>query len=106
MKNIALLALASMLSLAGCGVDVAASCTSYIDAYNTCAAEAYGVTDGTYDTDASFCDAYTSLKGSAAADEAAILDCYAAAFNDAVCSTTDGLTAASTAMTDCATAAQ
>ncbi|MDP2307339.1 MAG: hypothetical protein Q8P18_15035 [Pseudomonadota bacterium] len=93
------------LSLAACGgVDPETACVEYLDAYSACASEAYGVTDGSYDLDTSTCDAYSGLTGAAATDSAALLTCYADAYNAADCSTTEGFTAASTDVTACASA--
>lgn len=91
------------LSLGACaGADPETACVDYLDAYSACASEAYGVDDGTYDLDPSTCDAYSGLTGAAATEAAELLSCYATAYTDADCSTTEGLTAATTGLSDCA----
>lgn len=95
------------LSLGACaGADPEAACVSYLEAYSACASEAYGVDDGSYDLDPSTCDAYSGLSGAAASNAADLLNCYADAYADADCSTSDGLTAATTGLSDCAAAAR
>jgi hypothetical protein len=93
-KLLTIAGLAVTVFLNGCGVDAQASCEAYVVAVNDCTAEAMGVTDGTYDVDAeATCAAYGDLKGSAASSQADYYDCYAAAYNDADCSTAEGLAA-------------
>ena len=95
-----ILALAAGLLVVACGGGSAAdSCTAYVAAANTCFEEA-GVTGS--DVSDAFCDAYADLSGDAATTSIELLDCYTAAYTDADCSTTDGVTAASTAVSDCA----
>jgi hypothetical protein len=95
------------LSLGACATaDPETACVSYLEAYSACASEAYAVDDGTYDLDPSTCDTYSGLSGKAASNAADLLNCYALAYNEADCSTTDGLTAATTGLSDCAAAAQ
>jgi len=77
-----------------CGVDAQASCEAYVVAVNDCTAEAMSVTDGSLDMDAKIvCAASGDLNGSAASSQADYYDCYAAAYNDADCSTAEGLAA-------------
>lgn len=97
-----ILFLLSPLFLAGCGADVEAACQGYFDAYTTCAteyADANGLDASTVVPADTLCDAYDGVTDQASAD---LLDCYAAAYNDGDCSTSDGWTAVGTAVTDCA----
>lgn len=84
-----------------CEINAADSCAAYVAAANICFEEA-GVTGA--DVSVSFCEPYADLTGDAATIPAKLLDCYAAAYNNADCSTTEGVTAASSAVADCATA--
>ncbi len=83
------------LFLNGCGVDAQASCEAYVVAVNACTAEAMGsMTDGSLDVNAEIvCAGSADLHGSAASAQADAYDCYAAAYNDADCSTAEGLAA-------------
>ena len=93
-KILTIAGLAVTVFLNGCGVDAQASCEAYVVAVNDCTAEAMGMTDGSLDIDAeTTCAAYADLNGSAAASQADYYDCYAAAYNDADCSTAEGLAA-------------
>lgn len=79
--------LAATVALAGCGVDLQTACENYIDAYDTCASTAYGVTDGSMDLDAtSTCSVYDGIKGKAASADADYLQCLADAYNNGDCS--------------------
>ncbi len=88
-----LVVIAALFSNA-CGVDAQSSCEADVVAVNDCPAEAMGLTDGSLDVDAEItCAAYADLNGSAASAQADYYDCYAAAYNDADCSTAEGLAA-------------
>src|SRR5690348_4327178 len=101
---------AACLAFAGCGGDPKAACEDYVAAYKTCATDAYGdqttgaqtAIDAAYpDT---FCDAYDGLSGDAKKAAVDLFDCYTEKLDAADCSTTDGLTAYSTSLGDCAAA--
>lgn len=87
-----LMLLVSVFALAGCGPDLEAACTNYIDAYDACAATAYG--DSTYDLDSeSTCSVYDGVTGAAAQTDADYLQCLADAYNSGDCSTPEGMAA-------------
>jgi len=94
MNKIITIALASMLSLAGCGADVAGACQNYFDAYATCLT-AYGDSVGV-DMSGSllgdtYCDdTYGDIKDAASAD---YLNCLADAYNAVDCSDADAYAA-------------
>jgi hypothetical protein len=89
-----LLGVVATLFLNGCGVDAQASCEAYVVAVNDCTAEATGLADGSLDVDAEIvCAGSADLHGSAASAQADAYDCYAAAYSDADCSTSEGLAA-------------
>lgn len=99
MRSLLLLA---PLFLAACGADVEAACTNYFDAYDACAteyADANGIDPATVVPDDSICDAYAGATDQESAD---LLNCYAEAYNNGDCSTSDGWTAVSTEITACA----
>lgn len=76
-------------------------CEDYIDEANECAREAYPEDGDTYDIDTSFCEAYADLSGEDAAEAAALMTCYADAYGDADCSTTDGCSTAAEEISEC-----
>lgn len=95
-----ILALAVGLVLTACGgASVADSCKAYFDAYDACATES----GGTSTVDATFCDAYADYAGDATV-QSELFDCWAAAFTDGDCSTTEGFAAAATASAECSAA--
>lgn len=86
MNKIVSIALASMLSLAGCGADVAGACQNYFDALNVCYTaygEAAGVDmSGSMLSDTYCDDTYGEIKDAASAD---YLNCLADAYNAVDC---------------------
>ncbi|MSP54750.1 MAG: hypothetical protein EXR69_03960 [Myxococcales bacterium] len=95
MNKIANFALfAATFALAGCGVDVQAACENYIEAYSVCASEAYAITDGSMDLDAtSTCAVYDGQKGDAASASADYLQCLADAYTEGDCSSAEAYAA-------------
>ena len=90
MNKIITVALAAMLSLAGCGADVAGACQNYFDAYETCLV-AYGDSigvdmSGSLLSDTYCDDTYGDIKDAESAD---YLNCLADAYNAADCSDAD-----------------
>lgn len=86
MNKIVSIALASMLSLAGCGADVAGACQNYFDAINVCNT-AYGEANdidmsGSLLSDTYCDDTYGDIKDAASAD---YLNCLADAYNAVDC---------------------
>jgi hypothetical protein len=92
------IAILALLSLTACGADVETACQNYLDAYQGCAKEAYGdaYDSATYDLPASTCDVYQGTHDQASAD---LLNCYADAYSNGDCSTSDGLAAIGTDIT-------
>ena len=86
-RNVASLVLVGTLALSGCGADPAAACTAYLDAALACAQEAHPDNSEDFALPESTCDAYNDLSGSAGADAADLLDCYAETINAGDCST-------------------
>jgi hypothetical protein len=101
MRNSACAAFAALAVAACGGADAARACADYIAALNTCF-DSLGATATAADDD--LCAAYDDVSDVAAHEAATLFACYAAAYNDADCSTLHGVTAASTALDDCATA--
>lgn len=99
MRNFLLLAPLAVLT--ACAPDVEGACTAWIEAANVCAgeyAESEGVDPADYELPASACDTFA---GSTDAESADLLNCQAAAYADADCTTADGYSAAGTAVSAC-----
>jgi len=80
------------------GGDGAGWCADYFDALEGCYAEAgFSLTDYGLD-EASYCSAYDGVTDAAVQD---FFDCYVDAINAADCSTEEGITAMSTAASEC-----
>ena len=102
MRN--LMMIAPLLGMFACGgADPTKSCEDYVAAYTACFDE---MGTGTPAVDDTFCTAYSDLKGDEASTAADYLDCLAAAYNDADCSTAEGLATAGTASLDCTVTAE
>lgn len=85
-------------------VDATPACSDYADAHNACAAEAYNKSDGTYDLDRNFCDAYVDLTNSEATAAIEVLTCGTNTFNEADCTNPTGFNAAADDAEACSTA--
>jgi hypothetical protein len=92
--------------VAACGPNLEQSCQDYIDANSACIEEAYADDQASADTYKAaldgYCDGFATAKGDAAKAAADMFECYAEKADAADCSTTEGYTAYSTSLAECA----